>query len=98
MKILKLAIVVLVISLFTACSGGGGSAKKVLVMATGKLTVNETDPKNIQIEPGTRHNEQEIGFDGSDKVTITVKSPQGDKTYDLEGTGHYILNLKGDTL
>ena len=95
MKLFKLAAVALLITTFTACSGGG---KKILIMASGALTVDEKDQKNIKIEPGTRHTEKEIMLDGSDKQTLTVQSAEGSKTYDVTESGHYILNLKPDTL
>src|SRR5205823_1834943 len=95
MKELKVAITVLLISALTACSGG---SKKVLIMASGKLTVDEKDQKNIRFEPGTTHNEKEITLASGNKETLTVQSPQGNKTYDVNENGHYVLNLKPDTL
>ena len=85
---------VIMMALLAACSGGG---KKVLVMSSGKITVSE-DQKNITLDPGTTHNEKEINLTGSGKETLTVKSPDGNKTYDLAESGHYLLNLKPDTL
>jgi hypothetical protein len=95
MNIFKLVTAVFLVSIFTACSGGG---KKVLVMASGNITVDEKDQKNIKLEAGSRHTEKEIVLEGGDKETLTVQGPQGNKTYDVNESGHYILNLKPDTL
>ena len=69
-----------------------------MIMASGKVTVAESDPRQITLTSGTTHNEKEILLDGNDKETLTVKGPQGSKTYDLGEGGHYVLNLKTDTL
>lgn len=97
MKLLSLFTVLGTTLLFAACSSGG-SGKKVVVMSSGKIQVDPADPKVINFTPGTQHNEQELTFSGSDKVTITVKSADGSKTYDLPDQGLYLLNLKNDTL
>ncbi|MFT3825898.1 MAG: hypothetical protein QM731_18405 [Chitinophagaceae bacterium] len=96
MKLLSLLTVLGATLLFAACSGGPN--KKVVVMSSGKIQVDPQDPKTINFTPGTQHNEQELTFSGSDKVTITVKSSDGTKTYDLPDQGLYLLNLKNDTL
>ena len=95
MNDLKVALAAFVLVALTACSGG---EKKILVMASGEITADEKDPKNIKLVPGTRHNEKEIVVPGGDKQTITVQSPAGNKTYDVNENGHYVLNLKPDTL
>lgn len=79
-----------------ACSGGStGGGKKLLVISSGKFTVDKT---TINFEPGNQHNEQEINFPDKDKVTITVKSADGDKTYEITEDGSWLLNLKRDTV
>ena len=96
MKQLKTGLSVAFFALLAACSGGG--SKKVMIMASGKLGVSE-DQKTITLDPGTTHNEKEIDLAGSDKATLTVKgTPGGDKTFDVNENGHYVLNLKPDTL
>ena len=80
--------------LFTACSSSGG--KKVIVMSSGKMQLDEAG-KTITFEPGNQHNDLEIKL-SSDEKTITVKSPDGEKTYDVPDDGLYLLNLKSDTL
>lgn len=94
MKKLKAFIPVILMASLAACSGGG---KKVLVMSSGKITVSE-DQKNITLDPGTTHNEKEIVLNGSGKETLTVKSPGRNKTYDVNESGEYLLNLKTDTM
>lgn len=96
MKLFNLVAAALMIVTFAACSGSG--EKKILIMASGTLTVDEKDQKNIKVEPGTRHTEKEILLDGNDKQTLTVQGVEGNKTYDVSESGHYILNLKPDTL
>lgn len=81
---------------FAACSSGG-SGKKVIVMSSGKISADAKDPKIVNFEPGTQHNELEITAGSADK-TITIKSAAGDKTYDIPEDGLYLLNLKSDTL
>ncbi len=95
MKLFNVALSVLVTAVVTSCSGSG---KKVLVMATGKITVNEKDEKNIKVETGTTHYEKEINLSGGDKETLTVQSAGGNKTFEVNETGYYMLNLKPDTL
>ena len=83
-----------VIIAFTACSGGNNQ-KRVVIMASGKLTVTD---KTILLEPSFSHNEQELVFK-DDKLTLTVQSKGGsNKTFDLTDNGVYVLNLQTDTL
>ena len=84
--------VIMAAGLLAACSGG---QKKVTIVASGGLTVND---KSIKVDPGFTHNEKEITFSG-DKVTLTVESTNGtSKTFDLTENGSYLLNLQADTL
>jgi hypothetical protein len=93
MKNLSIITFCLITLFFTACSGGG--EKKVVVMASGSLTVTE---KTIKLEPSLTHNEQELIFTG-EKVTLTVQGGAGgDKNFDLADNGVYLLNLQTDTL
>jgi hypothetical protein len=79
---------------FAACSPG--VQKKVKVMASGKIQVDEAT-KTITLEPGTQHNETELTLSEKDKG-VTVKSPDGDQAYETPDAGVYILNIKTDTL
>jgi len=80
---------------FFACSGGGNNKKRVVIMASGKITVAD---KIIQLDPSLTHNEQEVVFT-DDKLTLTLKSTAGiNKTFDLTENGVYLLNLQTDTL
>ncbi len=84
--------VVLMAGLLAACSGG---KKKVMIVASGSLTVNGN---TIKVDPSLTHNEQEAFFTG-DKVTLTVEVTNGTpKTFDLTDNGSYLLNLQNDTL
>lgn len=66
--------------------------KKVVVMASGKLSVNG---ENISLEPGTQHNEQTLTLSG-DK--LVVSSGADKKEYAIKETGTWLLNLQSDTL
>jgi hypothetical protein len=79
---------------FAACSPG--VEKKVKVMSSGKIQVDEAT-KTITLIPGTQHNEAELTLTEKDKA-VTVKSPEGDNSYEVPENGLYILNLKTDTL
>lgn len=79
---------------FVACSPG--VEKKVKVMSSGKIQVDEAT-KTITLEPGTQHNEADLTLTAKDK-TVTVKSPDGDQTYEVPDNGFYLLNIKNDTL
>lgn len=96
MNFSRLIIPVFSVVMLSACSGGGG--KRISIMASGKLKVNDQDTKNITLDPGTTHYEQEIYLPESEKVTITVKTPDGVKTFDADGDGLFLLNLQNDTL
>lgn len=78
-----------------ACSSGGDGGKKLVVMSSGKM---KAAGKTINFEPGGQHNELTLDFKDSEKVTVTVKSNGGDKTFDLPDNGIYLLNLKSDTM
>ena len=95
MKLFRLVFSVLFVAALTACSGSG---KKIVVMASGKLTIDANDQKILKLDPGTTHTEKEIILTGGDKETITVQSASGNKTYDVNESGCYLLNLKPDTL
>ena len=79
---------------FAACSPG--VVKKVKVMSSGKIQVDEAT-KAITFTPGTQHNEADLTLSEKDK-TVTVKTPDGDQTYEVPESGVYVLNLKTDTL
>lgn len=96
MNLIRLVIPVFGVIMLSACSGGGG--KRISIMATGKLKVNDQDTKNITLAAGTTHYEQEIYIPESGKVTISVKTPDGVKTFDADGDGLFLLNLQKDTL
>lgn len=84
--------------LLAACSGGGGgNTKKLLIISSGKFTVDASDNKRISWEPGNQHNEQELQY-GTGKISIIIKSPEGEKTYDMPEDGAWLLNLKKDTV
>ena len=95
MKFYKFFILVLILVSFAACSGGG---KKVLVIASGKITMDPNDQTKIKLAPGTQHNEKEINLEGGDAAQIKVETTEGTKTFDLNEKGSYLLNLKPDTI
>jgi hypothetical protein len=79
---------------FAACSPG--VSKKVKVMSSGKMQVDEAT-KTVTFTPGTQHNEADLTFTEKDKA-VTVKTPDGDQSFEIPDNGVYILNLKTDTL
>jgi hypothetical protein len=79
---------------FAACSPGAG--KKVKVMSSGKIQVDEAT-KTVTLTPGTQHNEADLILTEKDKA-VTVKSPDGEQSYEVPDNGVYLLNLKTDTL
>ena len=89
MKNLSLFIVISIGLMVASC---GGNSKKVLVMASGKITI---DGNTVSLEPGTTHNEQEMIVSG-DK--ITVKNGTTTTEQAITEPGLYILNIKNDTL
>jgi hypothetical protein len=93
MKSRQLILVITIIVLFSAC--GSGAQKRIVVMASGKLTVTD---KTIKIEPSYSHNEQELIFK-DEKLSLQIESTDGDKkTLDVTENGVYVLNLQRDTL
>jgi len=89
MKKIRQSIAALLVLTVSAC---GGSGKKVLIMASGKI---EVDGSTIKLEPGTTHNEQEISV-SEDRVTVITGASSAD--YSLSAPGLYLLNIKTDTL
>jgi hypothetical protein len=83
--------------LLTSCSSGDKHVKKVFVLSNGKFTVDETQ-KTITLDPGNTHTEQELTYNTAEKVTVSVKTPEETKTFDVTEDGSYVLNLKVDTL
>ena len=95
MKQFPFVVFLSIVSMFAACSGGG---RKVLIMASGKLTVDANDQKKVKLQPGTTHTEKEIILTGTEPAQIDVESTDGSKTFDIKDAGSYVLNLKPDTL
>jgi lipopolysaccharide export LptBFGC system permease protein LptF len=90
-----IAFLPLIALLLNACSDGADGGKKLVVISSGKFT---TDKYTIAFEPGNQHNEQELIFKEKEKITILVKSADGEKSYDLPEDGTWLLNLKKDTV
>jgi hypothetical protein len=94
MKEAKVFVLLAFFAALSACSGGG---KKVLLMASGKITVDANDEKKIKVGSGTQHNEKELNLSGGD-AQLTIETADGVKTFDLKEEGSYVINLKKDTL
>src|ERR1700741_162714 len=92
----KLASALPLLILLSACSGGH---KKIIAYTKGDVDINKA-AKVVTVPPngGTTHAEQTIDFSGSDKVTLTVKTPTSEMPVDFSGTGLFIFNVKSDTL
>jgi hypothetical protein len=94
---MKKVLIVIGISSLTFASCSSKHEKKVFVLSNGKFTVDESQ-QTINLDPSNTHTEQELTYNKSDKVTITVKTPDGTKTFDVPDDGSYVLSLKVDTL
>jgi hypothetical protein len=98
MKSISFLTAIAVILFASACSSGGSDGgKKVVVWSSGNMVSDAANKTTINFEPGNRHNELELTLTGNDK-SITVKSPSGDKTYEIPDNATYLLNLKADTV
>ena len=89
MESLRGLITFCLIVLLSACAGNG---KRILIMASGKVQVNNN---TVKLDPGTTHSEKEMDVTG-DK--ITVSTPSGTTDIPVPENGLYILNLKNDTI
>jgi hypothetical protein len=89
----------LFIALAVSLSACKGHMKKVLVYASDKITVDNTQ-QNITVASGdgTTHHEQELDFTTGDPVTLNVVTPQGKYTLSVPDDGLYIANVKTDTV
>lgn len=83
---------ILIASLAALLLASCGDSKKIVIMASGKVSVKG---ETITLDPGTTHNEKII-----DVSAATLKVNNGQSTIDiaLNEPGVYILNLKNDTL
>jgi hypothetical protein len=98
MKSISFLTAIAVILFASACSpGGSDGGKKVVVWSSGNMVSDPANKTTINFEPGNRHNELELTLTGNDK-SITVKSPAGDKTFEIPDNATYLINLKADTV
>ncbi len=89
MKHIQLLACTLLASLIISC---GGKSKKILIMASGKITV---EGNTIKVEPGTRHNEELMTVQGD---RISVNNGSSTTEHSVTEPGLYLLNIKNDTL
>ena len=89
-KIQAILLTIVFLNFLTACSEN--QEKKVLVMASGKVQIND---HNITLDPGTTHTENEMTVT-KDKLTVTT--PSGSTDFSVSEPGLYILNIKSDSL
>lgn len=85
-----------VVLFLSACKG---HEKKVLVYASDKISVDESQ-QNITVAngDGTTHHEQVLDFHTGDPVTLNIQTPQGKYTLTAADDGLYIANVKTDTV
>ena len=76
-----------------------GHMKKILVYASDKITVDNSQ-QNIAVAngDGTTHHEQELDFATGDPVTLNIETPQGKFTLTAPDDGLWIANVKTDTV
>lgn len=91
-------LMLVLISLVQSCGPAKTNAKRVLIISSGKLKVDEQNQKLVVFEPGGQHNEQELTFNESGAVTIMVRTPKGEVSFVMPESGAYLLNLKTDTV
>lgn len=89
MKKINTLFSLIAIFFLASCSGGG---KKVLIMASGKVTLQGN---TVTLAPGTSHTEVTYEPTGDN---ISIVSPSGNKEVAVKEPGLYILNLKADTI
>ena len=90
------SLLLLVLAGLSACKG---HEKKVLVYASDKISVDNTQHHiTIANGDGTTHHEQELDFTSGDPVTLDVESAQGKYSVTIPDDGLYIANLKTDTV
>ena len=96
---MKRASCLLLIAAIIGLSACKGHTKKILVYASDKITVDESQ-KNITVAngDGTTHHEQELDFATGDPVTLNIETPQGKFTLTAPDDGLYIANVKTDTV
>jgi hypothetical protein len=89
-------LLIAIVVCFSACKG---HVKKVLVYASDKISIDNTQ-QNITVAngDGTTHHEQELNFTTGDPVTLNVQTPQGKYTLTIPEDGLYIANVKTDTV
>ena len=89
-------LLIAIVVCFSACKG---HVKKVLVYASDKISIDNTQ-QNIAVAngDGTTHHEQELNFNTGDPVTLNVQTPQGKYTLTIPEDGLYIANIKTDTV
>lgn len=88
----KSLLFIVVAAAFAACSSPKPPARKVVVMASGKISATGDV---LSYEPGTQHNETSIELLG-DK--LTVKTGAESRDYPVAEAGTWLLNLQKDTL
>lgn len=89
MKAIQRIAAILAVTAFTACTP---NSKRVVIMASGKVTVTDNA---VSLQPGNTHNITELEVKDE---KITVNTPAGANVYPLPKKGLYLLNLKNDTL
>src|SRR5215469_3242845 len=89
----------LLIAAIIGLSACKGHMKKILVYASDKITVDNTQQHiTVANGDGTTHHEQELEFATGDPVTLNVETPQGKFTLTASDDGLYVANVKTDTV
>lgn len=78
----------------SACKG---HEKAIMIYANSNIKIDDSQ-QQITVSDGTTHYEQELEFNSSSPVTLTVTSPGGKQEYTATDDGLYVLNLKTDTV
>ena len=96
MKRISGLLLIAVTIVFSACKG---HMKKILVYASDKISVDNTQQHvTVANGDGTTHHEQELDFATGDPVTLNIETPQGKFSLTAPDDGLYIANVKTDTV
>ena len=66
-------------------------------MSKGKANIDKS-AKTVTISGGTSHEEQTVDFTDDGNLNLSVSTPEGKNSVEIQGSGYYVLNAKTDTL
>lgn len=88
-------LLILCLLVLASCTEKPG--KKVVVISSGKMQLDEKDKTQIVFTPGGQHNELILEMPGN-MNSITIHIDSATKPFDVKGEGLFVVNLKTDTI